>query len=141
MGYREDIDANFTIDRSQLGADAVKTIANKSSLGKDDKAVLLKVGDVLSVLEDFLTQKAITANLRKKQNIFQTRYRATYEAYQKAYPDTQQPNITLDELEKLDPGIKEQARQVMSYEQGTVSGIARDCISKIEQALEGIIGI
>ncbi len=119
MGYREDIELNYNINRSQLAIEVVKQ----------------------SVLEDLFTQKAIAKALRQKQNLFQARYRATYEAYQKANPAKLQPEITLDELEKVDPGIKEQARQVMSYEQGTISGTARDSIAKIEQNLEGIISI
>lgn len=153
MSCKEDIATHYTIDSSKLG---------------DTKTLI-------SLLEDLLTQKAIAADLRKKQNIFQTRAQAAKEAYEadatakvqtakdvydealakndaksievlaakeaydKAVADANPMGITLEKLEVFDPGIKEHGRQAMSYEQGTTSGIARDCMAKIEQELEKVI--
>ena len=141
MGYREDIEANYTIDRANIGADKVKTAIASSNLATGAKAFLTKMIDTLVVVEDVLTQKAIAMALRQRQNLFQNRYRAAYEAYIAQYPDKPQMEITIDELEKVDPGIKENWRQLYSNDQGTISGKARDAHDKIEQWLESLISI
>ena len=118
MGYREDLAANYTIDRSKV--DAVQ---------------------IQMAIEDLLTQKAIAKVLRQKQNAFQNRYRAAYEAYIAKYPETPQMGITPAELEKVDPGLQEHWRQLYSNDQGTISGKAKDAQDKIEQELESLISI
>ena len=113
MGYREDIKANFdlTIPTVQ-GAIAEQFI------------------------EDSLIDKALDRLLQTKQNEFQNRYRAAFEAYKAKYPEKSEMEITLDDLEEVDKGIAENGRDVMSYEQGTLSGKVRDAKAKIENFLE-----
>jgi hypothetical protein len=139
--YRDDIAANYAVDRTSIGADQIKAAIANSNLATAAKAFLTKIVDTLTVVEDVLTQKAIARVLRQKQNLFQNRYRAAYEAYVAQYPDKPQMQINLDELEKIDAGITENWRQLYSNDQGTISGRARDAHDKIEQQLESIIGI
>jgi len=112
MGYREDILANFNLTMPELTAANVKTF-----------------------VEDLLIIRAIGALLQYHQNLWQNRYRAAFEEYVALHPDILQEDITLDNLDEIDPGIKEQYRQFYSFEQGTHSGKARDSIDKVNNEL------
>jgi len=112
MGYREDILANFDLTMPELTAANIKTF-----------------------VEDLLIMRAIGALLQYHQNLWQNRYRATFEEYIALHSDVLQEDITLDDLDGIDPGIKEQHRKLYSFEQGTPSGKARDAIDKVNNEL------
>jgi hypothetical protein len=141
MGYREDLAANYTINRTGIDVDGIKTAITASTLQAGVKTFLLKLTNVLIINEDLMTQKAIKRLLQNKQNLFQNRYRAAYEKYIALHPDVSHMSITPQILEEVDPGIAENYRQVMTYEQGTISGKARDALDKVEQNLEVIITV
>ena len=139
MSYREDLKANFNVNEDGYSTDNLEKLLATTNTTIQDAGLAEAFKSLISIVLDMIDDKALDRQLKDKRNLYEHRYLVAYKAYKELHPDVEQTDITLDELDKIDPGIKEEHRQLYSEEQGTSSGKTRDIKRKILNHLEQIV--